>query len=351
MTRNEYNKLKELHDKGLVSDSLFNQIMKDVEETNTEYGTCGDMINGFYQYLKNRAFAEKTAKSYVLRVRKAMRFQKEIDDANEVEREAFTPFTTKMINDFIISQSLKECAKSTLTTYLVALKTFNEYCKEKDIPCFNKDNIMAISFTNTTLVQSYDNYFTNKEVEEMIDYAYKKAEDLTEKSVAIIISLIWELMLQKNVIRSLKLTDYDKETNTLSFEERGVKQKLLLSEKTGRILSNYIEQMLDEIPCWYRFRTKELRNPKVDNLLFQTRVTEKVSDTTIFDRLVKFGEIFFNGKDKRTISNTNLITSRKIYLLSIGCSFEEVNKQARINDRCISRYYSAVQSLYPQSIK
>lgn len=350
MTNNEYNKLKELYEKGMISEDLYKKMINENNEKKGNYGSCRIVLYEFDKFLKeNRGLNKKTIIGYNAKIRKLIRFQKDCNDLTEIENEAFEPFTAKLLNDFLITRAVTDCSDVTLVTYLTAFRIFNEFCKSKDIPCCDDNNIMTVSVSPSKIKASFENYFTNKEVEEMIEYAYSHSQDLAEKGVAIIIALTWELMLQKNVIKSLKLDDYDKKNNTLSFEERGIKQRLLLSKKTGRMLDAYIEQMKEEIPQWHRYKSETYRDIKVDNLLFQTKATETVSNSTIFDRLTKFKNLFLNDNDDRSISSNTLIISKKIYLLSQGCSFEEVNKQARVNDRHLTRFAGIVESLYPQT--
>lgn len=350
MTNNEYNKLKELYEKGMISEDLYKKMINENSEKTGDYGSCRVVLYDFDKFLKeNRGLNKKTIIGYSARIRKLIRFQKDCNDLAEIENEAFEPFTAKLLNDFLITRAVTDCSDVTLVTYLTAFRIFNEFCKSKDIPCCDDNNIMSVSVSPSKSKAGYESYFTNKEVEKMIKYAYANAQDLTEKSVAIIIALTWELMLQKNVIKSLKLDDYDRESNTLSFEERGLNQRLLLSKETGAMLYAYIEQIKEEIPQWHRYKSETYRDIKVDNLLFQTKVTETVSNSTIFDRLTKFKNLFLGDNDQRTISSNTLIISKKIYLLSKGCSFEEINKQARIKDKYLTRFTGIVESLYPQA--
>lgn len=356
--RKEYEQLTRLYNEGNLTKEDYENLVCDFlkGQENGKYGCCGKVLDDFCNYLIKNGRSDDTARKYVKKVESLIKIKNGLAKEDDIYNVSFEPITAKDVNNIIVQYFNNNIVKATMLQTISIFNMFNEYCFINKIPSYDKKDIIFVSNKERERNKEYISYFTDKEVENLIKESERLATRLdatmADKSVPVILSLAWEFMMNREALQELKIESFNREDKMLYFVERGTKQRVKLSENTARILQSYMYELKEAIPTWKRYGTQEFRNEQEDNLLFQTKVTEKVSYTSIFDRIRKFAKLYYETKEEQDrLTLTNIISSKKIYLFHQGLTPEQVNIQARVNDNYVKRFVKMVATVYSDDKK
>lgn len=344
--------LKQLLKDGIITKEEFEIISKRYEVSNVDYEEkWGDILNDFYNWCYNK-YSVSTSKGYKICLYKFIVYLTKESDNQEAMQHKFEIYSFRQVNSFINKLQEDGLGNQAISKTKYALVVLGNYLKTKgvEVPDISKIKISIKDDVNTTSIALKQ--------DEVIGIA--TVGDLRSE---VCIRLCYEGALKRIELSNLKVSDFDFNKNQMFIRnnEEKIDRVCILSNKTIKLLKEYIDELYYNIERWNISRVSKGKEPREDfGYIFQS-VKMTVPSYALLQTMLKentknyyLKQNLSEEKYNKSISNVtfeSIRNSRKVYLLSIGVDIREVMQMCGDkNYMSTYRFVKLVPMLYPETI-